>query len=111
MDYTMTDDVKEIIKSVWASDKVKPIWIFCPICEDVLETSGMFGPSSCKDCQYSYQQMGSYASQVRIGDQGFGLDDMFDDRDKMYKVIAEKRALRKINVIIERIEDDSSRTY
>lgn len=96
LDTMSNEDYKKFLQDAW--DGKKPIWVFCPICEEILEGDGClngFGKRTCKDCKYEYQQQGSYASRVTINGQSFGLDDMFDDSDKMYHIIAELKWLRE----------------
>ena len=92
--HLIDDDSKreEIIKHLWGDER--PIYAFCPICEGVLERSGPFsgfGKATCSKCEYEYQQCGSYASRVTIKGSRFGLDDMFDDSEKMNKRIEEEK--------------------
>jgi hypothetical protein len=92
-------ELQKILEDAWGDER--PIWIFCPICNKVLESEGInfimngHGRVECKCCEYKYQQRGSYASLVTIKNERFGLDDMFSDSEKMYARIAELKESRK----------------
>ena len=76
-------------------EKEKPKWAFCPICEKILEGEGFMGGAGrkyCQNCEYVYQEQGSYASLVTIKQESFSLDDMFDDSKKLDARIAELKA-------------------
>ncbi len=90
------EEYKAFLKAHWGDEM--PIWVFCPICEDVLDGEGAFngfGKRNCSDCDYEYRQEGSYASLVTIKGERFGLDDMFSDSEEMHKRIAELKECLK----------------
>lgn len=88
--YTNEDRIK-FLKEIYGDEK--PIYIFCPICDNLLEVEsiGYFGLRRCLSCDYKYQQTGSYGSEVTINNQIYELDDMFDDSEKLDQKIKELR--------------------
>ncbi len=94
--------IREFALQEWWNgvEENRPLWVFCPICDKVLGgecTMNGVGHRECKDCKYEYTQHGSYAALVRINGEGFDLDDMFDDSEKMHQRIAELRNAKKIH--------------
>jgi hypothetical protein len=88
------DDYKKLLQEIWGDEK--PIWVFCPICDEVLESDGFghYGKRQCTACKYTFQQNGSYASIVTISGKRYDLDDMFDDSNAMHLAIAERKWLK-----------------
>jgi hypothetical protein len=100
------DDLRQLVQKSWGDEK--PIFVFCPLCDEILETNG-YGPFSSKICpkgHYVFQSQGSYASRVTINVTGkeerFWLDDMFDDSEKMHdriKEIKEKKMMSDLELL------------
>lgn len=69
-----------------------PCYSHCQVCHKELGFCiSQIGSIECKDCNYKYQAIGSYAACVTINEHSFHLDDGYDDSRKMKEYIANFR--------------------